>query len=79
MNCDWSDKLDRYVDGELSAGELTEFQEHLSPVLRCAAGALSRLQLKHLAQSARAAVSIPLRSCAEKLNRVSLRGPGPAC
>jgi len=52
MSCDWSVKLDRYVDDELSAGELTEFQEHLAGCAACAAGALSRLQLKRMTQAA---------------------------
>jgi len=52
MSCDWSAKLDRYVDSELPAGELTEFQEHLLGCPKCAAGVLSRLQLKHVTRSA---------------------------
>jgi anti-sigma factor RsiW len=52
MSCDWSAKLDRYVDDELSAGELTEFQAHLAACASCAAGALSRLQFKRVTQAA---------------------------
>jgi anti-sigma factor RsiW len=52
MTCDWSDKLDRYADYELSEGEMAEFQRHLLTCPTCAAGALSRLQMKRMTQSA---------------------------
>jgi anti-sigma factor RsiW len=52
MNCDWSAKLDLYVDSELPASKLTEFQEHLLGCPQCTAGVLSRLQLKHATRAA---------------------------
>ena len=52
MTCDWVPKLDRYVDGELFGGELTEAEEHLRACPTCAADALSRLQLKRMTQAA---------------------------
>jgi len=52
MTCDWVPKLDAYVDGELSGGELTEVEAHLRTCLTCAADALSRLQLKRMTQAA---------------------------
>jgi anti-sigma factor RsiW len=52
MSCDWSGKLDRYVDAELSGGELTEVEAHLRACPTCAADALSRLQLKRMTQAA---------------------------
>ena len=52
MTCDWVPKLDLYVDGELSGGELTEVEAHLRTCPTCAADALSRLQLKRMTQSA---------------------------
>jgi len=51
MSCDWAAKLDRYVDSELSGGELTEVEAHLRTCPACAAEALSRLQLKRLTQA----------------------------
>src|SRR5215475_8986655 len=52
MTCDWIPKLDLYVDGELSGGELTEVEAHLRTCPSCAADALSRLQLKRMTQAA---------------------------
>jgi anti-sigma factor RsiW len=52
MTCDWVPKLDLYLDGELSGGELTEVEAHLRACLTCAADALSRLQLKRMTQAA---------------------------
>ena len=51
MSCDWAAKLDRYVDSELSGGELTEVEAHLRTCPACAADALSRLQLKRMTQA----------------------------
>jgi anti-sigma factor RsiW len=51
MSCDWSAKLDRYLDSELPASDLAEVQAHLLTCPSCAAGALSRLQLKRLNQA----------------------------
>jgi anti-sigma factor RsiW len=51
MSCEWSGKLDRYVDGELSGGELAEMEAHLRGCPACAADALSRLQLKRMTQA----------------------------
>jgi anti-sigma factor RsiW len=52
MTCDWVPKLDLYVDGELSGGELTGVEAHLRTCPTCAAEALSRLQLKRMTQAA---------------------------
>jgi anti-sigma factor RsiW len=52
MSCDWVPKLDLYVDGELSGGELAEVESHLRVCPTCAADALSRLQLKRMTQAA---------------------------
>ena len=52
MTYDWVPKLDLYVDGELSGGELTEVEAHLRACPTCAADALSRLQLKRMTQAA---------------------------
>ena len=52
MSCEWGGKLDRYVDDELSGGELTELEAHLRGCPACASSALSRLQLKRMTQAA---------------------------
>jgi anti-sigma factor RsiW len=52
MSCDWSAKLDRYLDSELSGSELAEVEAHLQGCPECAAGALGRLQLKRMTQAA---------------------------
>ena len=51
MSCGWGEKLDRYVDSELSDGELTEVEAHLRACPTCASDALSRLQLKRMNQA----------------------------
>ena len=51
MSCGWGEKLDRYVDSELSDGELTEVEAHLRACTTCAADALGRLQLKRMNQA----------------------------
>jgi anti-sigma factor RsiW len=51
MSCEWSAKLDRYVDSELSGGELAEMEAHLRACPACTADALGRLQLKRITQA----------------------------
>jgi anti-sigma factor RsiW len=47
MACElWSDKLDAYVDGELSLPEANELGTHLRGCSGCAAEALERVQMK---------------------------------
>lgn len=47
MACErWSDKLDAYVDGELSLPEANELGAHLRECSGCAAEALERVQMK---------------------------------
>jgi anti-sigma factor RsiW len=48
----WTDKLDAYLDGEVTADEERQFREHLGQCASCAADALERMRLK---QSVRAA------------------------
>ena len=52
MSCEWREKLDGYLDGELSGSEATEIETHLRACLACAADALSGLQLKRMTQAA---------------------------
>jgi anti-sigma factor RsiW len=47
MNCDvWQDKIDAFVDSELSPGLAQGFEEHLRNCPACAAETLSRQRLK---------------------------------
>jgi anti-sigma factor RsiW len=47
MACEpWRQKLDAYVDGELSASEVSELVTHLRQCAGCAAQALERVQMK---------------------------------
>lgn len=47
MTCNhWSDKLDAYFDGELSAEEGKALSQHLKECAACSADGLSRVQLK---------------------------------
>ncbi len=58
MTCDpWRDKLDAYVDGDASQGEIAGMGEHLRTCPSCAADALSRLQMKRMTQAAAARYS----------------------
>jgi anti-sigma factor RsiW len=59
MTCDWTDKLDRYVDSELSDADVDELQRHLLACPACAADALSRLQMKRVTQAAAARRYLP--------------------
>ncbi len=52
MSCQWAEKLNRYVDDELSGSELTDLEAHLRGCQACTADALSRLQLKRLTKAA---------------------------
>jgi len=53
MTCDpWSNKLDAYVDSELSGEEVENLESHLRMCSSCAADALGRLQMKRLTQAA---------------------------
>lgn len=52
MSCDWSAKLDRYVDDDLTGSERVDLEAHLRGCPSCAADALSRLQLKRKTQAA---------------------------
>ena len=47
MNCEtWQDRIDAFVDGELTTGETLAFEEHLRNCQGCSAEALSRQRLK---------------------------------
>jgi anti-sigma factor RsiW len=47
MNCElWQDKIDAFVDSELSTDETRQFDEHLRACPACAAETLSRQRLK---------------------------------
>jgi anti-sigma factor RsiW len=48
----WTDKLDAYLDGELTADEERQLRQHLRECGTCAADALDRLQMKRTVQAA---------------------------
>jgi anti-sigma factor RsiW len=48
----WTEKLDAYLDGELTADDERQLRQHLRECATCAADALERLQLKRAVQSA---------------------------
>jgi len=52
MTDKWTDKLDLYLDGELSAAEMRDLDAHLRICPSCSADALARLQLKRAVHSA---------------------------
>lgn len=53
MACnEWRDKLDGYVDGELTPGEAAKLGAHLRSCAECAADALRRVQMKRAVQIA---------------------------
>jgi len=52
MADDWTAKLETYLDGELSAGEMRDLDAHLRSCPSCAADVLSRIQMKRAVRSA---------------------------
>jgi anti-sigma factor RsiW len=52
MSDKWTEKLDRYLDGELASDEMRELDTHVRGCTSCAADVLSRVQLKRAVQSA---------------------------
>ncbi|HEX8817244.1 MAG TPA: zf-HC2 domain-containing protein [Terriglobales bacterium] len=50
----WTEKLDVYLDGELTADEMRAVQEHVRNCPSCAAEVLSRVQMKRAVQTAAA-------------------------
>jgi anti-sigma factor RsiW len=76
MSCDWSTKLERYVDGELAAAELAGVEAHLRTCSACASDALSRLQSKRMVQAAGRRFS-PRPEFRLKIERSIARSPRP--
>ena len=53
MGCDsWKEKLDAYIDGEVSENELRAFDAHVRGCASCSADALARVQMKRSIQAA---------------------------
>ncbi|HXY04794.1 MAG TPA: zf-HC2 domain-containing protein [Terriglobales bacterium] len=52
MSCDWTTKIETYVDGELPAEEVRAFDKHVRACPTCAGIALARVQMKRTIQSA---------------------------
>ena len=48
----WTEKLDAYLDGELSTHEAQAVSEHIRSCSDCAAASLSRIQQKRAVQTA---------------------------
>jgi anti-sigma factor RsiW len=66
----WTQKLDTYLDGELSAGEMSALDGHVRACSDCAAEVLGRLQLKRAVQTAgkRFAPSADFRQRIQKMS-----------
>lgn len=55
MSCEvWAEKLDEYVDGEMSEQDLAGVEEHLLACRDCATEALGRMQIKRATRAASA-------------------------
>lgn len=70
MTCEWSIKLDGYVDGELSPEALAQYERHLRDCPLCAGAVLSCLQMKRGIRTAAAGRYSPprrLRSSIEEM------------
>jgi anti-sigma factor RsiW len=52
MSCEWSSKLDRYLDSEFPEAEAVAIEAHLRTCRTCAADALVKLQWKRRTQAA---------------------------
>jgi len=63
----WTEKLDAYLDGELSTPEMSDVQQHVRGCPACAADILSRVQMKRAVQ---AAATARFRPSAEFRQRV---------
>ncbi len=64
---EWTNRLDAYVDGELSDQELRAVEEHLATCRECGAVALGRMQMK---RATRAAAAMQFTPSAEFRQRV---------
>lgn len=66
----WTQQLDTYLDGELSAGEMSALDAHVRACSDCAAEVLGRLQLKRAVQTAgkRFAPSADFRQRIQKMS-----------
>jgi anti-sigma factor RsiW len=65
MTCEWRDRIDRFVDGELPEQDLSRMNAHLQCCHSCAAETLGRMQVKrsiHLAGTRAFVPSAELRA-----------------
>jgi anti-sigma factor RsiW len=76
MACaEWVDKLDAYVDGELTATDELRLREHLLTCAACAAESLSRVQEKHMVRVAAAARFAPDAAFRARVQKSLARRP----
>lgn len=76
MTCaEWADKIEAYVDGELSASEEQQFREHLLTCAACAAESLSRVQEKQMVRVAAASKFAPDAAFRARVQKSVARRP----
>jgi anti-sigma factor RsiW len=79
MNCDTSTpKLDAYLDGELAAADMSALDEHIRNCPKCAAQALSRVQMKLALKTAGKRFTPSPEFKARMLKTIQREQPAPA-
>lgn len=78
MTCDsWSGKLDTYLDGELSAAEMSALDAHVRNCPSCAAQVLDRVQMKLALKAAGKRFTADPEFKARLLNTMRANQPAP--
>ena len=75
MTDKWTDKIDLYLDGELSSADMRDLDAHLRDCPSCSADALGRLQLKRAIHSAGNRYS-PSAEFRQRIRKDIARKPG---
>ncbi len=71
----WAEKIEAYVDGELTAAEEREFGEHVKGCAACAAESLSRVREKQLVRAAGGGRFVPDAEFRERVQKSLARRP----